>query len=97
MNRPDTKEPLLTALGGHPFSIRAWIEKDLAGLKTYGITCIFVFDGLDFGKQDNTSSSQTKSALAHENAWGLYDQQHAEQVVEAFSNAGMMEEAVMRR
>jgi hypothetical protein len=52
------------------------------------VACLFVFDGLEFGKKDQRPHVQTESLRAFEQAWELYDQQQADQVVDAFSGAG---------
>ena len=57
--------------------------------KNLGVACVFVFNGLDFGKKDQRPHVQPESVRAFEQAWGLYDQQQADQVVDAFSGAGM--------
>ncbi|KGQ01780.1 hypothetical protein PAAG_11503 [Paracoccidioides lutzii Pb01] len=88
LNHHATKEPLLIALGGFPFSLKANIEKELQALKNAGITCVFVFNGLDFGKREPDFSTQADSTRALQQAWELYDQQQADQVVDAFSSAG---------
>lgn len=54
------------------------------------MACIFVFNGLDFGKKDQRPHVQQESVRAFEQAWDLYDQQQADQVVDAFSSAGML-------
>lgn len=84
-----TREPLLVALGGFPFTLKNSIEKELRYLKSLDIVCVFVFNGLEFGKKDKRPRVETESAKAFERAWELYDQQQADQVVEAFSAAGM--------
>ncbi|OQE27803.1 hypothetical protein PENSTE_c004G02699 [Penicillium steckii] len=84
-----TREALLGALGGFPFALRNNIEKELQTFKNLGVGCIFVFNGLDFGKKDNRTAPQS-AARSFEQAWDLYDQQQADRVVDAFSNAGMM-------
>ncbi|KAK2741084.1 hypothetical protein FQN55_008488 [Onygenales sp. PD_40] len=88
LNHHATKEPLLIALGGFPFSLKSNIEKELQALKNLGVTPVFVFNGLDFGKRAPDFSSQAESTRALEQAWDLYDQQQADQVVDAFSTAG---------
>lgn len=88
LHQPSTREPLLVALGGFPFALRNSIEKELQALKSLDISCVFVFNGLDFGKKDKQPRLQTESVRAFEHAWELYDQQQADQVVEAFSSAG---------
>lgn len=84
-----TREALLGALGGFPFALKSNIEKELQVFKNLGVGCIFVFNGLDFGKKDERSHIQPASVRSFEQAWELYDQQQADQVVDAFSNAGM--------
>ncbi|PYI11107.1 PIN domain-like protein [Aspergillus sclerotiicarbonarius CBS 121057] len=86
--QPSTREPLLIALGGFPFALKSNIEKELQVYKELGVACIFVFDGLDFGKKDQRPHVQQESVRAFEQAWDLYDQQQADQVVDAFSSAG---------
>ncbi|KAL2361646.1 hypothetical protein RJZ56_005463 [Blastomyces dermatitidis] len=88
LNHHATKEPLLIALGGFPFSLKSNIEKELQALKNLNITCVFVFNGLDFGKRETDFSAQANSTRALEQAWELYDQKQADQVVDAFSSAG---------
>ena len=87
--QPSTREPLLIALGGFPFALKSNIEKELQAYKDLGVGCIFVFNGLDFGKKDQRPHVQQESVRAFEQAWDLYDQQQADQVVDAFSSAGM--------
>lgn len=82
-----TREALLGALGGFPFALRANIEKELQIFKNLGVGCVFVFNGLDFGNKEQRA--QPQSSRSFEQAWDLYDQQQADQVVDAFSSAGM--------
>ncbi|WEW61006.1 hypothetical protein PRK78_006495 [Emydomyces testavorans] len=88
LNHHVTKEPLLIALGGFPFALKSHIERELQALKNAGITCVFVFDGLEIGRPEPDIVAQNQSTRALEQAWNYYDQQQAEQVVDAFSNAG---------
>jgi hypothetical protein len=83
-----TREALLGALGGFPFALRTNIEKELQTFKSLSVACIFVFNGLDFGKKEQRP--QPTSPRSFEQAWDLYDQQQADQVVDAFSSAGMI-------
>ncbi|EPS32503.1 hypothetical protein PDE_07463 [Penicillium oxalicum 114-2] len=83
-----TREALLGALGGFPFALKANIERELQTFKSLGVTCVFVFNGLDFGKKDEKPRNQAAMVRSFEQAWELYDQQQADQVVDAFSNAG---------
>ncbi|KAJ5783035.1 XPG N-terminal [Penicillium paradoxum] len=84
-----TREALLGALGGFPFALRANIEKELQVFKSLGVACIFVFNGLEFGKKEQRAQPPAASR-SFEQAWDLYDQQQADQVVDAFSSAGML-------
>ncbi|KAH8425315.1 MKT1 family protein [Aspergillus melleus] len=86
--QPSTREPLLVALGGFPFALKTNIERELQTLKELGVSCFFVFNGLDFGTKDQRPIVQPESARSFEQAWDLYDQQQADQVVDAFSGAG---------
>ncbi|KAF3483463.1 XPG I-region protein [Arthroderma uncinatum] len=88
LNQYVTKEPLLIALGGFPFALQANITRELQALKAAEVTPIFVFDGLDAGKPYPDFSAQTENAKALQQAWDYYDQQQADQVVDAFSGAG---------
>lgn len=84
-----TREALLGALGGFPFALRANIEKELQVFKNLGVTCFFVFNGLEFGKKEQRPQPPAASR-SFEQAWDLYDQQQADQVVDAFSSAGTL-------
>jgi hypothetical protein len=86
---PSTREPLLIALGGFPFALRSNIEKELQAFKDLGVACVFVFNGLDFGKKNQRPHAHHETVRAFEHAWELYDQQQADQVVDAFSSVGM--------
>ncbi|KAK2767003.1 hypothetical protein FQN54_006320 [Arachnomyces sp. PD_36] len=88
LNHYSTKEPLLIALGGFPFALKANIEKEIQALNDLDITCVFVFSGLDFGKKEHNFAAQNESSRALDQAWNFYDQQQADQVVDAFSAAG---------
>lgn len=80
----------MSALGGFPLALHKTVEKELQTWKSLGVQCVFVFNGLDFGKKEYRVQSQPASARSFEQAWELYDQQQADQVVDAFSNAGML-------
>ncbi|KAL2011533.1 hypothetical protein VTN00DRAFT_4251 [Thermoascus crustaceus] len=92
-----TREPLLIALGGFPFALKSNIERELQTFKNLGIGCVFVFNGLDFGKREHRPHVRAESARAFEQAWELYDQQQADQVVDAFSSAGTLEPEFLYR
>jgi XPG N-terminal domain len=90
LHHHSSREPLLVALGGFPFALKSNIGRELQTFKNLGITCVFVFNGLDFGLREHQTHARAESARAFEQAWDLYDQQQADQVVDAFSNAGMV-------
>lgn len=90
LHHHSTREPLLIALGGFPFALRNNIEQELQSFKNLGIACVFVFDGLEFGKRDPQTQARAERARAFEQAWDLYDKQQADKVVDAFSNAGKL-------
>jgi hypothetical protein len=89
LTNQSTREALLGALGGFPFALKNNIEKELQAFKSLGVGCVFVFNGLDFGKKEHRTNTSPASVRSFEQAWDLYDQQQADQVVDAFSNAGM--------
>ncbi|KAI5283113.1 hypothetical protein KEM54_002386 [Ascosphaera aggregata] len=87
------KEPLLPALGGLPFSLKANIERELRILRDHAVTPTFVFNGLETesGRKESEGANakiETESARAVESAWDLYVKGDAVQVVEVFSSAG---------
>ncbi|THC98151.1 hypothetical protein EYZ11_002375 [Aspergillus tanneri] len=84
---PATREPLLVALGGFPFALKNNIERELQAFKDLGVACLFVFNGLNFGTKYQRPTVESESVRAFEQAWDLYDQQRADQVVDAFSGA----------
>ncbi|KAJ9352489.1 hypothetical protein DTO280E4_7828 [Paecilomyces variotii] len=92
-----TREPLLIALGGFPFALKGNIERELQIFKNLGIALVFVFNGLDWGKRDQRPQVQAESARAFDQAWELYDQQQADQVVDAFSSAGTLKPEALYR
>lgn len=90
LNHYSSKEPLLIALGGFPFALKSNVEKELQNWKSHGVTPVFVFNGLDFGKREHNFTAQNDSLRALDQAWSFYDQQQADQVVDAFSAAGRL-------
>ncbi|KAI5304533.1 hypothetical protein KEM55_000030 [Ascosphaera atra] len=92
LNRYSSKEPLLPALGGFPFSLKANIERELRVLHDNGVSPVFVFKGLETEcerQEVQRLETPVESARAIEHAWELYAKGDAVQVVEVFSSAGM--------
>ncbi|KAI9763500.1 MAG: hypothetical protein M1835_007801, partial [Candelina submexicana] len=82
------KEPLLSALGGFPFSMKRTIEDDLEILQTLRITPIFFFNGIDVGNKDLLLKDLSDAAQSNAQAWEMYDQHQAQQAVDTFGNSG---------
>lgn len=91
----ESYEPLLPALGGLPFGLEAFLDKELAALRECGIHPIFIFDGLDSGKKHGPFEMTRKSSERNKAAWDLYAQSQRqesriqqEELVEAFRRSG---------
>src|SRR5436305_4405545 len=90
---PPSKEPLLSALGGLPYWLKAEIEEDLDQWKKFNLTPLFIFDGLSIvGKEEMALRLAKEGARRSEEAWALYNvAKSAEQTkdtVTAFGNSG---------
>lgn len=92
IRNPNTIEALLPALGGLPFSLRGFVLKDISILKSHGISPIFIFSGLDVGKDDNKRDAafhaSDEAARIHASAWLQYDQHKPEEAVKTFKESG---------
>ncbi|KAI5302343.1 alpha mannosidase-like protein, partial [Ascosphaera pollenicola] len=93
LNHYSHKEPLLPALGGFPFSLKQYIERELRVLRDNAVQPVFVFNGLESESRRKLSDRQNgpeerESAKRVEHAWELYAKGDALQVVEVFSSAG---------
>ncbi|KAK6363233.1 hypothetical protein TWF730_000676 [Orbilia blumenaviensis] len=88
---PGTKEPLVPALGGFPFSLKSKVEDDLSQWHQAGIKPFFVFSGIQFLRTDKASSTSEVAAKNRSVAWQLYDIGHATQAVEAFGDSGSLQ------
>lgn len=80
------QEPLLSALGGLPFSLHKRVDEDLLSFREAGIEPLFVFNGLDLACKDRASvlreSRKAESTL--KGAWSVYDEGNGEEAVKAF-------------
>lgn len=83
-----SKEPLVTALGGFPFSLKNTVEADIDDLHKAGIKPVFVFRGLKTVRTEKPFSTVDESPASRARAWELYDQGLANEAVEAFGAAG---------
>lgn len=81
---PQTREPLLPALGGLPFTLDKLLRDQLQVFKECNITPIFIFDGL----RNNAQQTQLRSAAAYAKtvggAWDLYNASDPERAVSEF-------------
>ncbi|KAK6350034.1 hypothetical protein TWF696_006283 [Orbilia brochopaga] len=91
IDSPGTKEPLVPALGGFPFSLRSKIEDDLSQWQQAGITLLFVFSGIQPLRTDKATSMSETTAKNRATAWALYDGGHATEAVEAFGDSGILQ------
>jgi hypothetical protein len=63
----------LSALGGLPYCLKGEIEGDLDNWKKYGLTPLFVFDGLYIVGQEDMALRQAKEATRRsDSAWHQY-------------------------
>lgn len=88
LNHPPTKEPLLSALGGLPFSLEAHVENELRVLQENDIQPIFVFNGMEAGKKHLPFKELEDAARLNGHAWDLYNRHEAEQAVDSFGKSG---------
>lgn len=82
-------EPLIPALGGLPFSLKAKVDEDIELFKQVGISLHFVFNGLEYTCRDraNILKASNRSFEALDHAWKVYDAGRADDSVSAFGVA----------
>lgn len=83
-------EPLVSALGGFPYSLGSILLRDLRDFRDAGIKPLFVFSGLDIEPSEEPFSVKDDSAILRTRGWDLYDRGQATEAVDAFSQAGVM-------
>ena len=88
LNNSPAKEPLLSALGGLPFSFQKHIQAELDVLHKNGVKPVFVFSGLDVGKRYSPFALGDAVASLNTVAWDLYNRHEAQDAVENFGNSG---------
>jgi hypothetical protein len=86
----EDSEPLLSALGGLPYGLKAEIEADLDNWNKYGVTPMFVFDGLYIIGQEDMALRIAKSASRRsDKAWESYrDAKTDQQLKDAVKSFG---------
>ncbi|KAI9733347.1 MAG: hypothetical protein M1834_003431 [Cirrosporium novae-zelandiae] len=97
LSNPKYKEPLLPAHGGTLFGFRGVVEGNLNILRSFEITPVFVFNGMDFGKGETSLASFTTALQANAQAWDFYDRQQAEKVVEIFGSSDSIKPGHLHR
>jgi len=94
MNYPELTRPvqeaLLPALGGVPFGLKHIIKHHISVWRKYGITPIFVFNGLDIGKGDPTFNASEENARVSTLAWGQYATGNAAATVQTFGDSNLV-------
>lgn len=89
----EDSEPLLSALGGLPYGLKAEIEGDLDSWKKHGLTPMFVFDGLYIiGQEDMALRISKNASRRSDKAWESYRDAKSEQqlkdAVKSFGELG---------
>jgi hypothetical protein len=98
LNSPTSTEPLLNAVGGTPFTLKAAFRADLEAFKAVDATLIFVFHGLDYkNKELYTSPGTDITVKALRDGWKEYYNKNngeeiaAERTLKAFAKASRLE------
>lgn len=96
LNTPTSIEPLLNAIGGYPYSLKAALRDDLAAFRAIDATLVFVFDGLNYRqKETNSTTRLQESQKAHKDGWKEYYNKEngkevaAERTLKAFAGASV--------
>jgi hypothetical protein len=84
LNDPETKEPLVSALGGCPLALPARIESDLKALEKLSIKPVFVFGGVPLAKKERPLSVEDTRPLRRQQAWEFYEKSKVDQATSAF-------------
>ena len=88
-NLPEnSREPLLSALGGFPFELESVIIKHLNELQSAGLKPHFVFNGLDHGVKDDPFGPSITLARANAAAFEIYERDLASDTLSRFKASG---------
>ncbi|CAG8695863.1 30025_t:CDS:10, partial [Gigaspora margarita] len=82
------KEPATAALGGIPIGLKAAIEKELELLRSYGITPVFVFNGLSVIRKDKPFSVEDTRPGRRSQAWDLYEKGRIDNAYSQWASSG---------
>ncbi len=98
-----SNEPLLNAIGGIPYTLKAVLRDDLESFQAVDATLIFVFGGLDYKNKELYTSPRTTATLkAHRDGWKEYYNKEngkdlaAERTLKAFAKASTLIEPTTR-
>ncbi len=103
LNNPPNGEPLLNAVGGDPYTLKASLRDDLQAFQAVDATLIFVFNGLDYKNKELSNSPKSSSTLkAHKDGWKEYYNKDngrdvaAERTLKAFAKASTRNKVYIR-
>lgn len=103
LNGTTSNEPLLNAIGGIPYTLKAALRDDLESFQAVDATLIFVFEGLDYKNKELYTSPRTNATLkAHKDGWKEYYNKEngkelaAERTLKAFAKASTLIESITR-
>jgi len=82
-----TKEPLLPALGGVPFTIDSILEERLRVLREHKIRPTFCFNGLNPNRQRQKLEASLRYSKIVGEAWDLYNASNPERAVAEFGTS----------
>ncbi|MCJ1281580.1 hypothetical protein MMC26_000900 [Xylographa opegraphella] len=90
-----SREPLLSALGGWPLAYGLVVRKDLDDLQSAGFKVHFVFNGLDYGTEDDPFKSTNAASNLIAKAFQLYEAENTTDAVKEFKAAGVPTSAAL--
>ena len=100
LNSPTSIEPLLSAIGGTPYTLKATLRDDLKVFQAVDAQLVFVFDGLDYKNKELYTSPRTNATLkAYRDGWKEYYNKEngkevaAERTLKAFAKASALSES----
>ncbi|CAG8740573.1 2100_t:CDS:2, partial [Racocetra persica] len=82
------KEPATAALGGIPIGLKAAIEKELELMRSYGITPVFVFNGLSVIRKDKPFSVEDTRPGRRSQAWDMYEKGRIDSAYSQWASSG---------
>jgi len=95
ISTPPTREPLLPALGGLPFSLEETVKSQLAAFRKHSIQPYFVFSGLKHDSQEDKLQASLKASKTIAHAWDLYGASQPETAVNEFGTLCMHSPSVL--